>query len=435
MSETVPSTCLESSAPPRMRWLMLGLLFAISVVTYIDRVNISVTARQMMPALGLTDQQMGFVFSAFVIGYALFQVPGGWFADRWGIRIVLTIALLWWSCFTALTAMAPASDLAGPLGIVGVLALVRFLLGIGEATALPTFNRAVADWLPAHERGLGIGIAIGGIGIGSAITPPVTAWIMVNYGWQTAFFASASLGIGLAVIWWIVARDRPSDHPWVMRRETGAPAEHAVTRPPSIPWAALRRTPTVWWLVLSYGCLGYVAYVYMSWFYLYLVNVRGFDVLRGGFFASAPFLAILVSCPLGGWVTDRLALRRGVTQGRKAVGMTGMVLAAATIALGALMESPYLAIASLSIGAGWLYFTVGAYWSSMSDLSTSHAGSLSGLMNMGANIGGAVSPTLTPWIAEHWGWPVSLGVAALIALIGGILWLNIDPGKGLASKD
>ncbi|MDH4097782.1 MAG: MFS transporter [Nitrospira sp.] len=414
---------------------MLGLLFAISVVTYIDRVNISVTARQMMPALGLTDQQMGFVFSAFVIGYALFQVPGGWFADRWGIRIVLTIALLWWSCFTALTAMAPASDLAGPLGIVGVLALVRFLLGIGEATALPTFNRAVADWLPAHERGLGIGIAIGGIGIGSAITPPVTAWIMVNYGWQTAFFASASLGIGLAVIWWIVARDRPSDHPWVMRRETGAPAEQAVTRPPSIPWAALRRTPTVWWLVLSYGCLGYVAYVYMSWFYLYLVNVRGFDVLRGGFFASAPFLAILVSCPLGGWVTDRLALRRGVTQGRKAVGMTGMVLAAATIALGALMESPYLAIASLSIGAGWLYFTVGAYWSSMSDLSTSHAGSLSGLMNMGANIGGAVSPTLTPWIAEHWGWPVSLGVAALIALIGGILWLNIDPGKGLASKD
>jgi len=431
VSETVPSTCLESSAPPRMRWLMLGLLFAISVVTYIDRVNISVTARQMMPALGLTDQQMGFVFSAFVIGYALFQVPGGWFADRWGIRIVLTIALLWWSCFTALTAMAPASDLAGPLGIVGVLALVRFLLGIGEATALPTFNRAVADWLPAHERGLGIGIAIGGIGIGSAITPPVTAWIMVNYGWQTAFFASASLGIGLAVIWWIVARDRPSDHPWVMRRETGAPAEHAVTRPPSIPWAALRRTPTVWWLVLSYGCLGYVAYVYMSWFYLYLVNVRGFDVLRGGFFASAPFLAILVSCPLGGWVTDRLALRRGVTQGRKAVGMTGMVLAAATIALGALMESPYLAIASLSIGAGWLYFTVGAYWSSMSDLSTSHAGSLSGLMNMGANIGGAVSPTLTPWIAEHWGWPVSLSVAAIVALIGGVLWLKIDPGRGL----
>ena len=411
--------------------MILGLLFAISVVTYIDRVNISVTARQMMPALGLTDQQMGFIFSAFVIGYALFQVPGGWLADRWGIRMVLTVALLWWSCFTALTAMAAASDLAGLLGIVGVLALTRFLLGVGEATALPAFNRAVTDWLPAHERGLGIGIAIGGIGIGSAMTPPVTAWIMVNYGWQTAFFVSAALGMGLAAIWWLLARDRPSDHPWVAKHGTIATASHLSHKPPSIPWAALRRTPTVWWLVLSYSCLGYVAYVYMSWFYLYLVNVRGFDVLRGGYFASAPFLAMLVSCPLGGWVTDRLALRRGITQGRKLVGATGMTLAAATIGLGALMESPYLAIASLSLGAGWLYFTIGAYWSSTSDLSKDHAGSLSGLMNMGANIGGAISPTLTPWIAQHWGWPVSLGVAALIALIGGILWLNIDPDKGL----
>jgi ACS family glucarate transporter-like MFS transporter len=431
VSESTSSTHLSSSAPPRTRWLILGLLFAISVVTYIDRVNISVTARQMMPALGLTDQEMGFIFSAFVIGYALFQVPGGWLADRWGIRIVLTVALLWWSCFTALTAMAAASDLAGLLGIVGVLALTRFLLGVGEATALPAFNRAVTDWLPAHERGLGIGIAIGGIGIGSAMTPPVTAWIMVNYGWQTAFFVSAGLGIGLAAIWWLLARDRPSDHPWVAKHGAIATASHLPHKPPSIPWAALRRTPTVWWLVLSYSCLGYVAYVYMSWFYLYLVNVRGFDVLRGGYFASAPFLAMLVSCPLGGWVTDRLALRRGITQGRKLVGVAGMTLAAATIGLGALMESPYLAIASLSLGAGCLYFTIGAYWSSTSDLSKAHAGSLSGLMNMGANIGGAISPTLTPWIAQHWGWPVSLGVAALIALIGGILWLNIDPGKGL----
>lgn len=113
--------------------------------------------------------------------------------------------------------------------------------------------------------------------------------------------------------------------------------------------------------MLSYGCLGYVAYVYMSWFYLYLVNERGFNVLRGGLFAAAPFLAILISCPLGGWVTDRLAIRCGVTKGRQIVGMTGMGLAAGSIALGAAVESPYLAIASLSLGAGWLYFTVGAY--------------------------------------------------------------------------
>jgi ACS family glucarate transporter-like MFS transporter len=416
-----------------VRWLILGLLFAISVVTYIDRVNISVTARQMMPSLGLTDQQMGFIFSAFVIGYALFQIPGGWLGDRWGARIVLTTALLWWSFFTALTAMAATSSLVGPLGIIGALALVRFLLGVGEAVALPNFNRAVTDWLPAHERGLGIGIAIGGIGVGAAVTPPMTAWIMVNYGWQMAFYLSAGLGIGLAAIWWLMARDRPTDHPWVNQHNAVDSAGVTSTESPAIPWAALRKTPTVWWLVLSYSCLGYVAYVYMSWFYLYLVDVRGFDILRGGFFAAAPFLAILVSCPLGGWTTDRLTLRCGITQGRKIIGMAGMMLAAGSIALGAVVESSYLAIASLSLGAGWLYFTVGAYWSSTSDLSKAHAGSLSGLMNMGANIGGAISPTITPWIAHQWGWPTSLGTAALVALIGGIMWLRITPGDGLAN--
>lgn len=431
VSETISLNPIESSPPSPLRWLILGLLFSISVVTYIDRINISVTARQMMPALGLTEQDMGFVFSAFVVGYALFQIPGGWLGDRWGIRIVLMIALVWWSCFTAWTATAATSFLAGPLGIVGALALIRFLLGVGEAAALPTFNRAVTDWLPAHERGLGIGIAIGGIGIGAAITPPVTAWIMVNYGWQSAFYLSSGIGLSLAVIWWWLAADRPSRHPWHTHREGTLSTTPVVAIRPSIPWATLRNTPSVWWLMLSYGCLGYVAYVYMSWFYLYLVNERGFSVLRGGVFAAAPFLAILVSCPLGGWVTDRLAMKRGVTRGRQIVGMTGMGLAAGSIALGAVAESPYLALACLSLGAGWLYFTIGAYWSSTSDLSPTHAGSLSGLMNMGANLGGAISPTLTPWLAHQWGWSASLGLAAFISLLGGIMWLRIRPGDGL----
>jgi MFS transporter, ACS family, glucarate transporter len=431
-SEAPPSR--RSPSPTPVRWLIVGLLFSISVVTYIDRVNISVTARQMMPALGLTDQQMGFIFSAFVVGYALFQIPGGWLGDRWGARLVLTTALVWWSGFTAFTAMAPVSSLAGTVGILGALLMTRFLLGMGEAVALPTFNRAVTDWLPPHERGLGIGIAIGGIGVGAALTPPLTAWIMVNYGWQTAFYLSALLGIVLSAVWWVIARDRPAQHPWVATNATAGP-DPGDAPMAAIAWRSLRRTPTVWWLVLSYSCLGYVAYVYLSWFYLYLVTVRGFDVLQGGLFAAAPFLAMLISCPLGGWATDRLAVRHGITPGRKLIGMAGMLAAATSIGLGAAAESPYLAIAGLSIGAGWLYFTVGAYWSSTSDLSKAHAGTLSGLMNMGANAGGALSPTLTPWLAAHWGWGASLGAAALFAFIGGILWLWIDPGKGLTDMN
>jgi len=416
-----------------LRWLILALLFGTSVVTYIDRVNISVTARQMMPAFGVTQQEMGWIFSAFVAGYALFQLPGGWLADRWGARLVLTGALIWWSFCTALTAFAAASPLAEMIGIVGALMLVRFALGLGEAVALPSFNRAVANWMPPDSRGLGIGIAIGGIGLGSALTPPVAAWIMVNWGWQTVFYLSAGLGLLMALLWWILARDRPDEHPW-SRHPTSSST--VVGRSDGVNSAfrlSLLQHRTIWWLVLSYSCLGYVAYVYLSWFYLYLVNVRGFDALHGGLYASTPFWAILIGCPLGGLATDRLALVYGVTRGRVLTGMSGMVCAGLAIAAGAYADSALLAIASLSLGAGCLYFAVGAYWASITDLSKTHAGALSGLMNTGANLGGALSPSLTPWMADQWGWPPALAVAGAVALLGAVLWLKIDLEKGVIS--
>lgn len=410
--------------------ILLGLLFLISVVTYIDRVNISVTARQMMPAFGLTNQDIGHVFSAFVLGYALCQIPGGWLGDRWGARVVLTGALVWWSVFTGLTALAGTGPFAGLVGITGSLLFVRFMLGVGEAAALPNFNRAVADWVPSERRGLGIGIAIGGIGVGAAITPPLAAWIMVNWGWQLVFYLCSVLGLLIAVLWVSAAGDHTSG---------GRQASRAILRdnksidrtPASVPWRKLGGHATLRWLVLSYSCLGYVAYVYMSWFYLYLVNVRGFDVLRGGWFASAPFVAILVFCPLGGWMTDRVSQQFGVAKGRTVVGMAGMLLAGATIAVGSLAASPAVAIVALSLGAGWLYFSVGAYWATTADISRTHAGTLSGVMNTGANLGGAISPTLTPWIADQWGWAGALGAAALVAIAGGAMWLKIDPEQDL----
>ena len=427
-----------TARPTRTRWRILALLFLVSVITYVDRVNISVTARQMMPALGLTEVQMGQVFSAFVVGYALCQIPGGWLGDRWGPRRVLTIAVIWWSLFTSLTAVAAVLPLADWLGILGSLMCVRFLIGAGEAAALPNFNRAVANWLGQHERGLGIGIAIGGIGVGSALAPPVTAWIMVNYGWQSAFYAAAAVGLVIAAAWYAYATDQPSQHPHVNKAEAALieSGSHAgrSNEPKAISWSVLSRSSTLWWLVGSYMCLGYVAYIYMSWFYLYLVNVRGFSILRGALFASAPFVAITILCPLGGWATDRLTRVAGVNIGRAAIGGAGMGLAAIAILLGALTEQPFLAIGLLSLGAGFLYFSVGAYWNSTVDLSKRHAGVLSGIMNTGANLGGSFSPTLTPWLAEQFGWTTALAAGAAVAFLGAVMWLKIKPGDGLATS-
>ena len=402
------------------RWGILALLFAISAVTYMDRVNISVTARQMMPAYGLTDQDMGYIFSAFVFGYALCQIPGGRLGDRWGARLVLACALVWWSLFTALTALVATLPLATLVGVVGALVIVRFFLGVGEAVALPNFNRAVADWMPPGQRGLGIGIAIGGIGVGAAITPPLASWVMVNYHWQSVFYLSALVGLVVALLWVLCSHNRRS----------GGVTKTEIISPP-IPWRQILRSRSLWWLVASYACLGYVAYIYMSWFYLYLVNVRGIDLLRGGWLAAGPFLAILVFCPLGGWITDRLVPTLGLKKARLSIGMIGMGLAGGLIAVGAWVESQTLAILCLSLGAGWLYFTVGAYWSVTTDLSKTHAGTLSGVMNTGANIGGVISPSLTPWLADHWGWTTSLLFAAGIALFGGLMWMKVDPEETL----
>ncbi len=201
-----------------------------------------------------------------------------------------------------------------------------------------------------------MGIAIGGIGIGSALTPPLTAWIMVNYGWQAAFYTFAVLGLVVAGAWFFYATDRPDVRPHVNAEEAalieGGVRTGGSATPATTPWMEFARTPTVWWLVLSYSCLGYVAYIYMSWFYLYLVNVRGVGVLRGAAFAMAPFLAMALFCPLGGWATDRLAAQFGVNRGRAYIGGVGMLLSSGSIVLGAVTEAQFVAIMWLSLGAG-----------------------------------------------------------------------------------
>ncbi|MBI3596841.1 MAG: MFS transporter [Nitrospirae bacterium] len=415
--------------PSRVRWQIVGLLFLISVVTYIDRVNISVAGKELMPVFGLSAVQMGTVFSSFVLGYALFQIPGGWLGDRWGSRRVLTLAVLWWSLFTVLTAEADHLFFSALLGVLGSLILVRFLIGVGEAAALPNFNRTVANWLAPSERGLGMGVSIGGIGLGSAVTPPLVAGLMIQYGWKTAFYVTGSLGVFVAAAWYLFSRDDPREHPGVNQRElawiTRTPGESPSLLSSKQAMADMLKNRSVWFLTLSYMMLGYIAYIYLSWFFLYLVNVRHFTVLQGSFWASGPFIAMALFCPLGGWLSDALTKKYGRREGRNGVGGAGMLLTGLLIFSGAMARDPYTAIVLLSLGAGILYSTVGAYWASTIDLSHKHSGALSGLMNMGANLGGTVSPTLTPLIGEAWGWPVALTVAAGVAFLGSLLWLGV----------
>ncbi len=422
-----------NEAPTSTRWLMIGLLFVVYVLMFIDRVNISIAAKYIMPEYGLSDVQFGWIFSAFVLGYALVQIPGGWLGDRFGPRRVLTSAILWWSVFTAATALAGDLFLTSLVGVVGSFAVVRVLIGLGEAAAPPNGNRVIANWVAPQERALAHGIAIGGSSLGAALTPPLIVWIMLAWGWRATFYLAGGVGVVVALVWYWLSADRPAEHRWVNKEELqyiNQDAESSPTPSPSsavVPWRVLLGQRDLWFLTAAYFVLGYIFYIYFSWFYLYLVNVRGFSMLDGGFYTTAPFLASAIASPIGGWLSDHLSRRFGKRLGRCGIGGVSFLCVAGFISAGAAAEDPYLAILWLSLGAGSLSLSASSYWAVTIDLAKPYAGTVSGFMNMGGNLGGAISPTLTPYLAQHIGWEGTLYATAVLALFGALCWLWVHP--------
>ncbi|MGD0015282.1 MAG: MFS transporter, partial [Bryobacteraceae bacterium] len=199
----------------RVRWVLIFWVFLTSAVAYLDRVNISIAGQAVKRAYHLSDIQLGWVFSAFVIGYALFQAPGGRLADRFGPRRVITLGVLWWGVFTALTASVPPTVSFALAVLIGV----RFLLGLGEAVVYPASNRLVASWIPSAERGISNGFIFAGVGAGAGVTPPLITFILLHWGWQWSFYISALIGFAVGAVWYLLARDSPREHPWIGEAE------------------------------------------------------------------------------------------------------------------------------------------------------------------------------------------------------------------------
>jgi MFS transporter, ACS family, glucarate transporter len=413
----------------RLRWALILWMFVMSAIAFLDRVNLSIAGQALARDYKLSNQQLGWVFSAFVLGYALFQAPGGRLADRFGPRRVIALGVVWWGLFTTLTALVPVGfALALPL-----LLLVRFVLGNGEAVVYPSSNRLVASWIPTAERGIANGLIFAGVGAGSAITPPLITYILVHWGWRWSFYASALIGLAAGAIWYLIARDSPRQHPWIGKRElahieSGLPVPvgpaSGRTAPP---WRRIVGNRNVRVVTLAYFTFGYASYIFFTWFFTYLNKVRGLDLKASAIYSTIPFLAMAICSPLGGWVADVLVKRYGRRVGRCAVAAFGMGLAAVFLALATRVESAQLASVALAGGAGALYLSQSAYWAVTADIAGPWAGFTSGLMNMGGQIGGAVTASLTPWIAGHFGWSASFLVAAALAAAGAAAWLLVDP--------
>jgi MFS transporter, ACS family, glucarate transporter len=419
-----------------VRWLLIFWLFVLSAVAFLDRVNISIAGSSIAEDYRLTNVQLGWVFSAFLLGYALFQTLGGWLADRLGPRRVLAAGVVWWGIFTALTAMVPPTI----TGALLIFVAVRFLLGAGEAIIYPASNQFVARWIPVSERGIANGWIFAGVGVGAGITPPLITRMMVHHGWRASFWVCAAIGVAAGAVWFAIARDTPEEHPWVSAGERkkigtgltlGEPTSNTAAGT-LVPWRKIFASRGVWAVTLSYFCYGYVAWIFFSWFYIYLAKVRGLNLKASAFYAMLPFLAMAVCCPIGGVLNDRLTKWRGERVGRCGVAAVSIALTSVFLVVGARAASPQVASLVLAGGAGALYLSQSSFWSVTADIGGKSPGAVSGLMNMGGQMGGAVTASLTPWIAARYGWSASFFTAAALCVVGALAWLAVDTGQRLA---
>jgi len=399
---------------PRKQWAWVGLLCATATAGYLCRVNVSVAGALLMPELGLSQPQMGLLASAFLLGYMLFMVPGGLLADRWSTRRVLEAASLWWAAATGLQLLVGRGPLASSASAtLAALLVLRFLLGVGEAPLFPAAARGVARWVDPGSRGRANGFVVAAIALGSALAPPLLTALMVRWGWRVALAVSALPALATAIAWRIAGEPVALAATGLDRREEGR--------------LSALRSPRFVLLTLSYTLQGYVGYIFVFWFYLYLVQERHFDLLKGAFLSTVPWLLSLASIPLGGWLSDRLVARYGRVAGRRAVPLVGLSLAGVFLSLGARAANAWLAAGALALSTALVLCVEGPFWATMTEIAGGRSGAGGGIMNFGCNVGGFVSPTLTPVLAAVIGWEEALDVAAVLALVAALLWLGIDP--------
>jgi ACS family glucarate transporter-like MFS transporter len=310
---------------------------------------------------------------------------------------------------------------------------VRFCLGMGEAVVYPATNCIVARWIPHSERGVANGIIFCGVGFGAGITPPLITYLLLTYGWREAFWVSAVLGVAAGAVWFWMARDSPREHPWISPRERDLIESSLVAaddnRPPEakLSWKAIASNRHILLVTFSYFCYGYAAYIFFSWFFIYLSSVRGLNLRESSYYTMMPFLAMAGGSLLGGWISDRLTKSRGARTGRCGVAVFGIGLSAIFIALSTQVASAQLASVVLAGGAGALYISQSSFWSVSAAIGKGSAGTVSGIMNMGGQIGGALTASLTPMIAKELSWNASFLVAAILCAVGALAWIPVDP--------
>ncbi|MCY1621370.1 MFS transporter [Staphylococcus pettenkoferi] len=409
-----------------VRWWFAIVFFVIGIVAYMDRSNISVIAPDMMRDLHLDKGQFGLLASFFAAGYALMQVPSGYLAEKFGPRKMLTVALVWWSAFTILT------------GIVknhGLMYTVRFLFGVGEAPMYPSNAVFNSYWFAKDEKGRASSMLLAGSYFGPVIAPVITVSIVSAFGWHSFFYIFGGVGILLALLWVIIAKDLPEQHKMVNEAEKRfiqANRDIVATEKSHAPWSAFFKYFSFYAIAGQYFVVQFIIALFLIWLPTYFTEQYHISLKDSAWLSSPPWLVMFFLILTGGTVSDAL-LRMGKSRfvARGLIAIAGFVVFAVSLFLAIKTDNLYANVAWISTCLGGIGVTMGMSWAAATDLGRNFAGSVSGWMNLWGNIGAMLSPFLAGKLADIIDWTNTLECMIIPVIFAIILWFFVKPDQPL----
>jgi MFS transporter, ACS family, glucarate transporter len=436
---SAPSLAILARPVPQripIRWRIFGFLFAVGLLEYLQQRGLTVAAERIMPSLRLSQMQIGWLEQAFVIGYALFQLPGGILGQVWGARrTVFAIGLI---SVLGISGTVAAPELLAGSSLFAVLLALQFVLGMGQAPTFPVSTGAFETWFPPAQWALVQGLQTMGLGLGAAIAPPLVAAVMTSVGWQWALLWTAVPAVPLFLLWVWYARDAPAEHPAVSVAELSllqtASTEAPNSRISLSEIGSILRDRHVLLLTFAYFSMNYVFYLLGNWCFLYLVQDRHFSVLESGWLATMPPIAAGLGAGVGGMIASALFVRFGTRRGLRVIPLT--VLPAAALLLLALpyTTNAYGAVAILALCYGLIELTEGSFWATAMTVGSRNTMAVGGIMNTGGSLGGVVGIPIVALLSGHGSWNMAFLVGAGFALASAAAWVLLDPAHRAASR-
>jgi MFS transporter, ACS family, glucarate transporter len=414
----------------RVRWRIFGFMFAFAFLAYLQRQASTIAAERMMPELGFSQLQFGFLFWAFMLGYTLLQLASGVYGQRWGPRWMFFGASIVAALAVLATPLAPF--VAAGTVLFGVLLVAQLVLGIAQAPVFPVASGIFEAWFPKQRWALVQGLESVGQNLGAALAPPMIATIMHSFGWRPAVAAVALVAIPFIALWVWYGRDTPAEHPRVSQIELAELGDDHTAADRSIDWRRLRRllaNRDVLTITASYTIMNYVFYLLSVWSFLYLVQERHFTVLEGGWLAAGPPLAAALGAGAGGKIAETLCARYGSRWGFRLVPLVALPVSGICLAAAVTVQNGYWAAAAMSAAFGSIELVEGPAWAAVMNVARDDTMAATGILNTGGCIGGLVGVPIVAYLSGERMWTAAIVIGAVAALVSGLAWLAADPSR------